>query len=89
MKNKKESLNQMNEKQFTPQEKKLFLINEVDTLIFRVKTINQLFGDTLCNNDELIERNTFEKLILLYNLIDEKLEEAYNKIEEVIKELDL
>lgn len=79
----------MNEKQFTPQEKKLFLINEVDTLIFRVKTINQLFGDTLCNNDELIERNTFEKLILLYNLIDEKLEEAYNKIEEVIKELDL
>ena len=89
MKNKKESLNQMNEKQFTPQEKKLFLINEVDTLIFRVKTINQLLGDTLCNNDDLIERNTFEKLILLYNLIDEKLEEAYNKIEEVIKELDL
>ena len=89
MKNKKESLNQMNEKQFTPQEKKLFLINEVDTLIFRVKTINQLLGDTLCNNDDLIEINTFEKLILLYNLIDEKLEEAYNKIEEVIKELDL
>lgn len=77
----------MNEKQFTPEEKKLFLINEVDTLIFRVKTINQLFGDTLCNNDDLIENNTFEKLILLYNLIDEKLEEAFNKIEEVIKEM--
>lgn len=77
----------MNAKQFTPEEKKLFLINEVDTLIFRVKTINQLLGDTLCNSDDLIENNTFEKLIILYNLIDEKLEEAFNKIEEVIKEM--
>lgn len=79
----------MNEFKPTTKETKLLLINEVETQVFRVKMLNELLGDTLCNNDECIKNEVFEKLILLYNLIDEKLEEANKNIETLIKDIDL
>lgn len=79
----------MNEFKPTTKETKLLLINEVETQVFRVKMLNELLGDTLCNNDECIKNEVFEKLILLYNLIDEKLEEANKNIETLIKDIEL
>lgn len=65
------------------------LINEVDNQVYNIKMLNELLGDTLCNNDDLIKNEVFEKLILLYNLLDEKLEEAYKNIETIVKNIDL
>lgn len=59
--------------------------NDLEIYTREAQTTNQIFADLLDTNQEAIDPATFDKLSLVYNLLNEKLENAYQCIEAMIK----